>query len=185
MFGDALPDYRAAVVKVPAAHAQAYVRRKLWKDFFPVVWINALAALIGGLLWAFAANGSFWFGFGVVLAVRVLVRLAFNASDFLEQWLTVPAFKGGRVEIHSDKIVRIDHEGQTLAWSPSAIRQIRLRLHRYWKGHRRIMTVRLPKRRNYDIVVPDAISFDEIERVVTPLGIPVSRPKAGGIARVN
>lgn len=53
-----------------------------------------------------AAEGSFILAFGMIVAVRVLTRLAFRTSDFLDEWLDVPRFRGGRLEIYRDRIRR-------------------------------------------------------------------------------
>jgi hypothetical protein len=172
------PDFGVHVEVLPADEARQHLRRKVWRDFLQIAGVSLAFAAGGGLLWALAAEGSFWAVFGIVFVVRTLAKLAFSGSSALTDWLNVPNFRAGSVEIYPDRIRWIAHDGGVHDWPASAIRQVRLRVYRHRKGTRSLMEVRFTRTRVYRMLVPSAVSFDAVERAVRAAGIPVSRPTA-------
>ena len=179
VFGHEAQAGKLSVELVQADKAQSHVRRAMAREYAREFLLTAGVAGIGGLLWALAAEGSFLFAFGLIVTVRVLTRLAFTTSEFMDEWLGVPGFRGGRLEIYRDRIRRVDHEGREFVWPAAEIRQVRLKEHRHWRGgRRRVMSVRFPRTRSYHVVIPDDVSFDRLEAVLKASGIQAGRPRS-------
>jgi len=165
-----------SVVSVTAPEAQRYLRRRLFNYALAITAATAGLVLIGGLLWAFADRNTFWFKLGLILTVGTTIRLAFDLSRLWDEWLRTPTFHAGRLAIFRDRVVRVESGGRSLEWRLDDIRQVRLREFKYAQGTRRIMTVRLGRLRNFDVVVPSSVSFDYISETLGRLNVPVSRP---------
>src|SRR5262245_65308990 len=100
-----------------------------------------------------------------------------RASNVSADWLEVPRFEAGSVEIYPDRIRYVAPAGTEYSWSASSIRQVRLSTKRHRKGARRLFSVRFPRTRSFHILVPESVTFDAIERAASAAGIPVSRPE--------
>jgi hypothetical protein len=171
-------DFGVQIELHPSELVQPLLRERIVKDFAQDAAISIAIALIGGVLLFLATDSTFWHGFGLVLAVRVLFKLAITSSHALTAWLEVPAYHAGSLEIYPNQIRWVDSNQNEYVWPASTIRQIKLKVHKHRKGERAIMMVKFTRKISYQILVPPQISFDLIERSLHSTGIPVSRPKS-------
>jgi hypothetical protein len=172
------PDFGIHVDIHAAERVQPILRERIVRDFAVDTGLSLIVAAICGVLIAFTESGNFWHGFGLVLAVRVILKLAFKASGTLEAWLDIPAFKSGCLEIYPDRIRWVESNKKEHIWPASTIRQIRLKHINHKRGVRHVMMVRFTRKKSYQILVPQDVSYDSIELAANTANIPVSRPKS-------